>query len=226
MAGDLNLKKSWNPALVKNQQKVWEKEQAKLDEYKQIKERDAEFEDEQQYAKLINIRYGTDYEEKITAEEKRKLNKLDWMYQGKPEVGKATSVGLTEMPHEFNDGKAQAEQLLSGPGRSGGLGGSTAKRSGERFNKIITGSKGSIDTKDDPMAMVAAAAVSKRSRDSGHRNHTRDQKSDRHSGSRHRRDRTREHRRKSHRSGKEEDRTESSRKREHSPTRSKPIIRY
>lgn len=37
MAGDLNLKKSWNPALVKNQQKVWEEEQQKLDELKRIK---------------------------------------------------------------------------------------------------------------------------------------------------------------------------------------------
>ena len=43
MAGDLNLKKSWNPQLVKNKQKVWQQEQEKLDEFKKIKELNQEF---------------------------------------------------------------------------------------------------------------------------------------------------------------------------------------
>ena len=34
MGGDLNLKKSWHPALMTNQKRVWEEEKKALDERK------------------------------------------------------------------------------------------------------------------------------------------------------------------------------------------------
>lgn len=57
MAGDLNLKKSWNPALVKNQKKVWEEEQNKLKELKRIKELNQEFQKEQEYRNLLKLAF-------------------------------------------------------------------------------------------------------------------------------------------------------------------------
>lgn len=148
MGGDLNLKKSWNPALVKNQQKVWLKEQEKLEEYKQIKQRNAEFEQEQQYQKLLSLRHGPDYQDKISAEEKLKLGKLDWMY------GSSSSApGLTEVLGEFTEGKAKAEKLLLGLGAM-----LVSKRADQRFMKVINGGKGSVKASDDPMAAVTMAA--------------------------------------------------------------------
>ncbi|CAN3376425.1 hypothetical protein DIURU_000088 [Diutina rugosa] len=149
MGGDLNLKKSWNPALVKNQQKVWQKEQEKLEEYKQIKQRNAEFEQEQQYQKLLSLRHGPDYKEKISAEEKLKLGKLDWMYTS----ATASSPGSTEVSGEFTEGKAQAEKLLSGSGAM-----SVSNKANQRFMKVINGGKGTVKATDDPMAAVAMAA--------------------------------------------------------------------
>lgn len=149
MGGDLNLKKSWNPALVKNQQKVWQKEQEKLEEYKQIKQRNAEFEQEQQYQKLLSLRHGPDYKEKILAEEKLKLGKMDWMYTSATSL----SPGLTEVLGEFTEGKAQAEKLLLGLGAM-----LVSNKANQRFMKVINGGKGTVKATDDPMAAVAMAA--------------------------------------------------------------------
>ncbi|EGV65963.1 hypothetical protein CANTEDRAFT_92306 [Yamadazyma tenuis ATCC 10573] len=78
MPGDLNLKKSWNPALVKNQTKVWKKEQETLNEFRKIKEREEELEKEQQTLGLIGLKYTNNNE--LSKSDKLKLNKLDWMY--------------------------------------------------------------------------------------------------------------------------------------------------
>lgn len=146
MGGDLNLKKSWNPALVKNQQKVWQKEQEKLDEFKQVKQRNAEYEQEQQYAKLLNLRHGGDLLA-IDDDEKKKVNKMDWMYVGSAPTNQPQ--GLTDKG-EFTEGRAKAEQILAGKGVLSGAG----KRSGERFSKVLGGGKGKVGVSDDPMAFV------------------------------------------------------------------------
>lgn len=86
--GDLNLKKSWNPALIKNQTKIWKQEQKLLEEFKRIKEKQQEYEQEKNDLELLSLKYknkGT-----ISKDDKLKLSKMDWMYEG-PEVLGGTS---------------------------------------------------------------------------------------------------------------------------------------
>lgn len=78
MPGDLNLKKSWNPALVKNQAKVWQQEQKTLEEYKNIKKREEELAKEKESFELLALK--NKHNDSLTAQDKLKLNKLDWMY--------------------------------------------------------------------------------------------------------------------------------------------------
>ncbi|ABN66778.2 predicted protein [Scheffersomyces stipitis CBS 6054] len=117
MAGDLNLKKSWNPALVKNQKKVWEEEQNKLKELKRIKELNQEFQKEQEYRNLLKLQYGEDFNEgDLKKNEKLKLSKLNWMYDDMPKTDEPTenSSGFTESNEEFLEGKTKVENLLNG----------------------------------------------------------------------------------------------------------------
>ncbi|CCH58371.1 hypothetical protein TBLA_0A05780 [Henningerozyma blattae CBS 6284] len=65
--GDLNLLKSWNPKLVKNRAKVWQKEQEKLNEEALIKKKLAEINKEKELASLVG--------------ETKKDNRMDWMYK-------------------------------------------------------------------------------------------------------------------------------------------------
>lgn len=89
MPGDLNLKKSWNPALVKNQTKLWKQEQKTLEEYKQIKLREDELAKEQESLHLISLK--NKHNQSLTTEDKLKLNKLDWMYDGPVGVEQVSS---------------------------------------------------------------------------------------------------------------------------------------
>ena len=119
MAGDLNLKKSWNPALVKNQQKVWQEEQQKLDELKKIKEKNYEFKQEQEYLELLKLQYGDNFDTKdLKKLEKLKLSKLNWMYDDVPfennEQVEENSSGFIESSLEFTEGKSKVENMLNG----------------------------------------------------------------------------------------------------------------
>ncbi|GMF02867.1 unnamed protein product [[Candida] boidinii] len=55
MPSDLNLKKSWNPKLLKNQEKVWKREQDALNEFKKIKQRQIEISQQREKLDLINL---------------------------------------------------------------------------------------------------------------------------------------------------------------------------
>lgn len=119
MAGDLNLKKSWNPALVKNQQKVWKEEQQKLDELKKIKEKNYEYKQEQEYRELLKLQYGDNFDSKdLKKLEKLKLSKLNWMYDDIPfennEQVEENSSGFIESSLEFTEGKSKVENMLNG----------------------------------------------------------------------------------------------------------------
>ena len=160
MAGDLNLKKSWNPALVKNQQKVWEEEQQKLDELKRIKERNQEYKQEQEYLELLKLQHGDRFQIKdLNKQQKLKLSKLNWMYDDVPfesnEKVEENSSGFIESSVEFTDGKTKVENLLKGNHAVG------KKRDGsdtsDRINKIIgVGMSKSSKTSysDDPLLRI------------------------------------------------------------------------
>lgn len=111
MPGDLNLKKSWNPALMKNQKKVWEREQEALKEYQTIKQRSKEIALEREKEEMIRLQYGND-PTKLPTKHKLELNKLGWMYDGpKEEVDEA---GFREVEENFLEKNEEVEQLIKG----------------------------------------------------------------------------------------------------------------
>ncbi|RCK65247.1 Pre-mRNA-splicing factor CWC25 [Candida viswanathii] len=161
MAGDLNLKKSWNPALVKNQQKVWKEEQEKLDELKKIKEKNYEYKQEQEYLELLKLQYGDNFESKdLKKLEKLKLSKLNWMYDDVPfennEQVEENSSGFIESSLEFTEGKSKVENMLSGNQVA------SRKRdrgdTSDRINKIIgvgmSKPQKTSSYSDDPLAKI------------------------------------------------------------------------
>lgn len=150
MPGDLNLKKSWNPALVKNQKKVWEREQDALKEYQAIKQRRKEIEHEREKEELIRLQYGND-PENLPTKQKLELNKLGWMYTDAPDVKEpeVNEAGFREVEEDFLSNKDDVEQLLKG--------GRAVKKSQEsRFDKVATvGAKRAATTlSDDPLLMI------------------------------------------------------------------------
>ena len=84
MGGDLNLKKSFHPSLLKNQAKVWEEEKKALEERKRIDQMMRERQEERQMQELQALQEA--------AGGKKRLNRVDWMYAG-PSSGQ---LGTTE----------------------------------------------------------------------------------------------------------------------------------
>ncbi|KAB7507422.1 Pre-mRNA-splicing factor CWC25-like protein [Armadillidium nasatum] len=74
--GDLNLKKSWHPSTLKNQERVWKAEQQKQEEEKKIAELKQRLKEEQMREELeqTGIKSG-----KLKKDENSELN---WMYKG------------------------------------------------------------------------------------------------------------------------------------------------
>ncbi|QOU20128.1 hypothetical protein BRETT_004779 [Brettanomyces bruxellensis] len=52
---DLNLKKSWNPKLLKNRAKVWKREQEVLQRYKKSRERELQIQEQQDRSNLLQL---------------------------------------------------------------------------------------------------------------------------------------------------------------------------
>ncbi|EGW32178.1 uncharacterized protein SPAPADRAFT_71664 [Spathaspora passalidarum NRRL Y-27907] len=160
MAGDLNLKKSWNPALVKNQKKVWDQEQAKLQELQKIKQKNQEYEQEQDYLNLLKLQYGDNFKlEDLKKPERLKLSKLNWMYEDVPFEEKEEEVkndaGFIESSNEFTEGKSKVENLLKG---NHSFKRTIQSSSSDRLNKVIgvgiSKPSGSSDLSDDPLLRI------------------------------------------------------------------------
>jgi hypothetical protein len=100
MGGDLNLKKSWHPALMTNQRKVWEEEKKALQERKRIDQMMKERAEERQQQELQEMQEA--------AGGKKRLNRVDWMYNG-PSTGQ---TGTTEEMEGYLLGKRRIDTLL------------------------------------------------------------------------------------------------------------------
>ena len=101
--GDLNLKKSWHPALQKNQRRVWEEESAALAERKKVellqKERQEERANEE--LRLLHEAAGA----------KPTVNRgLEWMYNGSGPDG--SGAGVSEEAEGYLLGKSRIDTLL------------------------------------------------------------------------------------------------------------------
>lgn len=100
MGGDLNLKKSWHPALMSNQKRVWEEEHKALEERKRIELMQRERAEERKIQELQAMEEA--------AGGKKRLNRVDWMYSG-PAAGQ---VGTTEEMEGYLLGKRRIDPLL------------------------------------------------------------------------------------------------------------------
>ncbi|KAK6351171.1 RNA-splicing factor [Orbilia javanica] len=103
MGGDLNLKKSWHPNLLKNQERVYEEEMKALKERKLIEQMRKERAEERQLQELQEIQEA--------AGGKKRRDRVDWMYAG-PSSGENGPV--TEELEGYLLGKRRVDQILKG----------------------------------------------------------------------------------------------------------------
>lgn len=107
--GDLNLKKSWHPGLMKNQEKVWKLEQEALEERKKIQERQLEIAKEKELTELKALQYaktGT-----------KPNDRMEWMYD-QSGVGDGGKL-ITSEAEDYLLGKKRVDSLIiNGAGNS------------------------------------------------------------------------------------------------------------
>lgn len=161
--GDLNLKKSWNPALMKNQKKLWDEEQKQLELYKIAKQRQEELNKEKEQLELLKLQYGDDLSN-LPRDHKLSLNKMNWMYDdGNARQSKINKSGFNEVDEEFLLNKKKVEDMLNNEGVA-------LKRSRDRensgFNKVIGDSskKSKVPLSDDPLLQIKKEMKRKRIR--------------------------------------------------------------
>ncbi|ESK98143.1 pre-mrna-splicing factor cwc25 [Moniliophthora roreri MCA 2997] len=100
--GDLNMKKSWHPLLLKNQERVWLEEKKALEEKKKLDQLRKEKEEERQLQELQRL------QEEQTG--KKRTEKLEWMYT-------TPATGSSQNPNDLEDyllGKKRVDKILTG----------------------------------------------------------------------------------------------------------------
>jgi len=98
--GDLNMKKSWHPLLLKNQERVWLEEKKSLEEKKKLDQLRKEKEEERQLQELQRL------QEEQTG--KKRTEKLEWMYA-------TPATGSTQNSNDLEDyllGKKRVDKIL------------------------------------------------------------------------------------------------------------------
>ncbi|TFY72781.1 hypothetical protein EVG20_g211 [Dentipellis fragilis] len=98
--GDLNMKKSWHPLLLKNQERVWLEEKKALEEKKKLDQLRKEKEEERQLQELQRL------QEEQTG--KKRAEKLEWMYT-------TPATGSSQNANELEDyllGKKRVDKIL------------------------------------------------------------------------------------------------------------------
>ncbi|GJJ09698.1 hypothetical protein Clacol_003922 [Clathrus columnatus] len=100
--GDLNMKKSWHPLLLKNQERVWLEEKKALEEKKKLDQLRKELEEERQLQELQRL------QEEQTG--KKRSERLEWMY-ATPATGSSTSTNDLE---DYLLGKKRVDKMLIG----------------------------------------------------------------------------------------------------------------
>ncbi|KAI0094299.1 Pre-mRNA splicing factor-domain-containing protein [Irpex rosettiformis] len=100
--GDLNMKKSWHPLLLKNQERVWLEEKKALEEKKKLDQLRKEKEEERQLQELQRL------QEEQTG--KKRQEKLDWMY-ATPATGNSQNANELE---DYLLGKKRVDKILIG----------------------------------------------------------------------------------------------------------------
>jgi len=99
--GDLNMKKSWHPLLLKNQERVWLEEKKALEEKKKLDQLRKEKEEERQIQELQRL------QEEQTG--KKRQEKLEWMYST-PATGSGQNANDLE---DYLLGKKRVDKILT-----------------------------------------------------------------------------------------------------------------
>ncbi|PCH33998.1 hypothetical protein WOLCODRAFT_135438 [Wolfiporia cocos MD-104 SS10] len=99
--GDLNMKKSWHPLLLKNQERVWLEEKKALEEKKKLDQLRKEKEEERQLQELQRL------QEEQTG--KKRQEKLEWMYST-PATGSSANANDLE---DYLLGKKRVDKILT-----------------------------------------------------------------------------------------------------------------
>lgn len=100
-SGDLNLKKSWHPGLMRNQEAVWKREQEALAERKKITERQKEIQRERERNELLAM------QEAVTG--KKRVQRMEWMYSGIA----SGSLGATDDAEAYLLGKKRIDTMFN-----------------------------------------------------------------------------------------------------------------
>jgi len=100
--GDLNMKKSWHPLLMKNQERVWLEEKKALEERKKLDQLKKEKEEERQLQELQRM------QEEQTG--RKRAEKLEWMY-ATPATGSSANANDLE---DYLLGKKRVDKILVG----------------------------------------------------------------------------------------------------------------
>ncbi|TFK99791.1 Pre-mRNA splicing factor-domain-containing protein, partial [Pterulicium gracile] len=100
--GDLNMKKSWHPLLMKNQERVWLEEKKASEERKKLDQLRKEKEEERQLQELQRL------QEEQTG--RKRSEKLDWMYST-PASGSGQNANELE---DYLLGKKRVDKILTG----------------------------------------------------------------------------------------------------------------
>ncbi|KXT10542.1 hypothetical protein AC579_8336 [Pseudocercospora musae] len=103
MGGDLNLKKSWHPALMSNQRRVYNEELKALEERKKTEQVLKERAEERAIQELERLQEA--------AGGKKRVDKVDWMYNG-PGSGDPGAGGVTEEMEGYLLGKRRLDGLV------------------------------------------------------------------------------------------------------------------
>ena len=105
--GDLNMKKSWHPVLLVNQERVWKAEKQVNEEKKKLAQLRKEQEEERQLAELQRL------QEQATG--RKRVEKLDWMYAAPGNEGGALGgqrIGERDM-EDYLLGKKRVDEVLA-----------------------------------------------------------------------------------------------------------------
>lgn len=103
MGGDLNLKKSWHPALMTNQRRVYNEELKALEERKKTDQVLKERAEERQIQELERLQEA--------AGGRKRVDRVDWMYNG-PGSGGPGAGGVTEEMEGYLLGKRRLDGLV------------------------------------------------------------------------------------------------------------------
>ncbi|KAK4609447.1 Pre-mRNA-splicing factor cwc25 [Fulvia fulva] len=104
MGGDLNLKKSWHPALMVNQRKVYNEELKALEERKKTDQVLKERAEERAIQELERLQEA--------AGGKKRTDRVDWMYNGPGSGGLGAGGGVSEEMEGYLLGKRKLDGLV------------------------------------------------------------------------------------------------------------------